>query len=175
MSYALARNYQTQALMTASPAELVAMLFERAIHLLRETERAIEEGRIEARHNANTKAMEIIHHLDMTLDREQGGEIAERLAALYGFVLRRLADVDRLNDADIPRDMIGLLEPLRESWRTLARDGATAAPTQPAPTQPASGQPASAQPVAPQRKATAPQRPETPAAAPVAAGLNFSA
>ena len=165
MSYALARNYQTQALMTASPAELVAMLFERAIHLLRETERAIEEGRIEARHNANTKAMEIIHHLDMTLDREQGGEIAERLAALYGFVLRRLADVDRLNDADIPRDMIGLLEPLRESWRTLARDGATAAPTQPA----------SAQPVAPQRKATAPQRPETPAAAPVAAGLNFSA
>lgn len=170
MSYALARNYQTQALMTASPAELVAMLFERAIHLLRETERAIEEGRIEARHNANTKAMEIIHHLDMTLDREQGGEIAERLAALYSFVLRRLADVDRLNDADIPRDMIGLLEPLRESWRTLARDGATAAPTQPMATQHMA-----AQPVAAQRKPNAPQRPETPAAAPVPVGLNFSA
>ena len=160
MSYALARNYQTQALMTASPAELVAMLFERAIHLLRETERAIEEGRIEARHTANTKAMEIIHHLDMTLDREQGGEIAEQLAALYSFVLRRLADVDRLNDADIPRNMIGLLEPLRESWRTLAREGATAATPRP---------------VAAQPKAPALQRPETPASAPLAAGLNFSA
>ncbi|WP_119167990.1 flagellar export chaperone FliS [Algihabitans albus] len=159
MSYALARNYQTQALMTASPAELVAMLFERAIHLMRETERAIEEGRIEARHNANTKAMEIIHHLDVTLDRDQGGEIAEQLTSLYSFVLRRLADVDRLNDANIPRDMIGLLEPLRDSWRTLARDGATAAPARPLPAPP---------------KSAALARPETPAA-PIPAGLNFSA
>ena len=159
MSYALARNYQTQALMTASPAELVAMLFERAIHLLRETERAIEEGRIEARHNATTKAMEVIHHLDMTLDRDQGGEIAEQLASLYGFILRRLAEVDRLNDAEIPRDMIRLLEPLRDSWRTLAREGATAAQPRPVP-------------AAPQSQSQA--RPETQAP-PVPAGLNFSA
>ncbi len=123
MSYALARNYQTQALMTASPAELVAMLYERAIQLLRETERAIQDGRIEARHNANAKAMDVIHHLDMTLDREQGGEIAERLGSLYAFILRKLAEVDRLNDADIPREMIALLEPIRDSWRALARDG----------------------------------------------------
>ena len=161
MSYALARNYQTQALMTASPAELVAMLFERAIHLLRETERAIEDGRIEARHSANTKAMEILHHLDMTLDHEQGGEIAEQLASLYSFALRRLAEVDRLNDANVPRQVIGLLEPLRDSWRTLAREGATAIPRQPV--------------AAPPKANAALQRPEPQTGAPAPANFNFSA
>jgi flagellar protein FliS len=158
MSYALARNYQTQALMTASPAELVVMIYERAIHLMRETERAIEEGQIEARHNANAKAMEVIHHLDMTLDRDQGGEIAERLADLYAFILRKLSEVDRLNDPAIPQEMIALLEPIRDSWKELARDGAQMPRAQ-----------------APQPKANGARTQQPSPAAATAGGFNFSA
>jgi len=171
MSYALARNYQTQALMTASPAELVAMLFDRAIHLLRETERAIEEGRIEARHVANAKAMDVIHHLDMTLDRDQGGEVADQLARLYAFVLRNLAQVDRLNDAQVPRDMIRVLEPIRDSWRTLAAQG-TAMPRSAPQTQSPQSLTGSAQ----TRAGGAAMRP-SPAGSerPIPKGLDFSA
>ena len=120
-------SYQTQALMTASPAELVAMLLEKATASLNEAIAAIEEGRIEDRWRANKRAMEIINHLDLTLDMDRGGEIAENLRSLYSFALRRLADVDFKNDAQAAREVIKLLEPMLASWRELAKGGAAAA------------------------------------------------
>ena len=120
-------SYQTQALMTASPAQLVAMLLEKATASLNEAIAAIESGQIEDRWRANRRAMEIINHLDLTLDMDRGGEIAENLRSLYSFALRRLADVDFKNDAQAAREVIKLLEPMLASWRELAKGGAAAA------------------------------------------------
>ena len=131
--YGGATTYQTQALMTASPAELVVMLLEKATACLNEAVAAIEDGRIEDRWRANKRAIEIINHLDLTLDMERGGEIAENLRSLYSFALRRLADVDFKNDAQAARDVIKLLEPILASWRELAQSGATAASEVPRP------------------------------------------
>ena len=114
-------SYQTQALMTASPAQLVAMLLEKATASLNEAIAAIESGQIEDRWRANKRAMEIINHLDLTLDMDRGGEIAENLRSLYSFALRRLADVDFKNDAQAAREVIKLLEPMLASWRELAK------------------------------------------------------
>ena len=114
-------TYQTQALMTASPAQLVAMLLEKATASLNEAIAAIESGQIEDRWRANRRAMEIINHLDLTLDMDRGGEIAENLRSLYSFALRRLADVDFKNDAEAAREVIKLLEPMLASWRELAK------------------------------------------------------
>ncbi len=119
--YGAASTYQTQALMTASPAELVVMLLEKATTCLNEAIAAIESGEIEDRWRANKRAMEIINHLDLTLDMDRGGEIAENLRSLYSFALRRLADVDFNNDPQAARDVIKLLEPLLASWRELAQ------------------------------------------------------
>ena len=120
-------TYQTQALMTASPAQLVAMLLEKATASLNEAIAAIEEGRIEDRWRANKRAIEIINHLDLTLDMDRGGEIAENLRSLYSFALRRLADVDFKNDEQAAREVIKLLEPMLASWRELAKGGAAVA------------------------------------------------
>jgi flagellar protein FliS len=99
--------------------------------------RAIDEGDIQARCAANQKVYEIIHHLDMTLDMKQGGSIAQNLTQLYGFILRKLPSIDFDNDKAVAEEIIGLLEPLRESWRELARQtpaapqgGGYAAPAQ---------------------------------------------
>lgn len=123
--YGAASTYQTQALMTASPAQLVVMLLEKATACLNEAIAAIESGEIEGRWRANKRAMEIINHLDLTLDMDRGGEIAENLRSLYSFALRRLADVDFKNDVQAARDVIKLLEPLLASWRELARGNLT--------------------------------------------------
>ena len=122
-------SYQTQQVMTASPAKLVAMLYEKAILSLKEAVRAIEAGDVEARFNANQRAGEIVTHLWTTLDRDRGGEIANNLGRLYGFMLGRLTYVDVRNDPEPAREVIALLEPLRNSWDALAR-GATAVPTE---------------------------------------------
>jgi flagellar protein FliS len=114
------QKYQAQQVMSASPAKLVAMLYDKAISCLHEAIRAIEAGEIEARWQANKRAMEIINHLCLTLDLEQGGEIANNLDQLYRFILNRLPEVDLRNNPAPAKDAIGLLEPLRRSWHTLA-------------------------------------------------------
>jgi len=123
MSPNASQQYLTQQIMTASPAMLVFMLFEKAIGCLKEAVKAIENNEIEARWRANGRAMEIISHLQLTLDLEKGGEIAANLDRLYSCMLRRLPQVDIRNDALAAKESIALLEPLRDSWRELAKQG----------------------------------------------------
>lgn len=120
MTQAVLQKYQTQQIMSASPAKLVAMLIDKAIACLTEAGAAIERGDIAGRHNANRKAIDIVAHLWGTLDLDRGGEIAANLDRLYAFMMRRLGDVDMKNDAQAARDVIGLLDPLRKSWHELA-------------------------------------------------------
>ncbi len=123
-------KYLAQQIMSASPAKLVAMLYERAITLLRETVEAIEAGDIGRRWRANGKATEVISHLWGTLDRERGGEIAENLNRVYGYMMRRLTMVDVENDAQAAREVIELLEPLRCSWQEIANGQPASARTE---------------------------------------------
>jgi flagellar protein FliS len=109
--------------MTASPAMLVFMLYEKAIGCLKEAIVSIEAGKIETRWKANKRAMEIVEHLQMTLNTEQGGEVAANLDAIYGYVLRELPRVDLKNDPAPAREAVRLLEPLCESWRQIAHQG----------------------------------------------------
>lgn len=125
-------RYQTQQIMTASPATLVAMLYERAIRALKDTVRAVETGDIQSRWEHNDKATEIITHLWSTLDTAKGGEIAENLSSLYRFMLNRLTQVNMHNDAAAAREVIGLLEPIAASWRELAATGGAGAAGAPA-------------------------------------------
>ena len=112
--------YQNQQVMMASPAKLVAMLFDRAIRALNDVIRCIENGDIEGRHKNNKKTFDIINHLDITLDMERGGEVGNNLANLYGFILRKLPDIDFKNDKEVAQQIIGLLTPIRDSWNQLA-------------------------------------------------------
>ena len=153
------RQYQTQQIMTASPAMLVFMLFEKAIACLKESIKAIEDKEIEARWKANGRAMEIISHLQMTLDIDKGGEIAANLDRLYRYMLSRLPKVDIRNDAQAAQEVIELLEPLRDSWRELAKQGE----------QPMRDAMRVSADLARQTPAVAPGQPTRPAPAPMAA------
>lgn len=116
-------SYQMQQVNGASPALLVAMLIEKAIASLKEAIRAIEAADVQARWKANNRAGEIINHLWLTLDTDNGGEIAENLDRLYQFMMNHLMGVDMRNDPKPAQEVIALLEPLADSWRELARRG----------------------------------------------------
>lgn len=117
------QQYQIQQIMTASPAMLVFLLYDKAIGCLKEAIRAVEAGEIEARWKANGRAMEIIEHLQVTLNHDAGGKIAQNLDKIYTTLLNELPKVDLKNDPSPARTAITLLEPLRESWRLLASRG----------------------------------------------------
>lgn len=114
-------KYVTQQVMTAPPAKLVFMMYDKAILSLKEAVAAIEAGEIEGRWRANKRAFEIISHMWSTLDRDKGGEIAENLDKLFSYMLSRLPQVDMKNDPAPAEEVIQLLEPLRQAWQEVAR------------------------------------------------------
>jgi len=113
--------YQAQQARGIGKVRQVALLYDRLIASLRESIQAIEDNQIEKRHNANRRSQEIILALYGGLDMEVGGEIARNLERLYVFSLRRLPQVDMKNDPTPAREVIQVLEPLRDSWHELAR------------------------------------------------------
>lgn len=123
MDKRVSEQYLMQQLMSASPARLVAMLYDRAISLLSEVVEAIGQNDIERRWRANRKATEVICHLWETLDMERGGDVAVNLNQIYGFMLKRLLAVDVDNSAEAAREVIRLLQPLRKSWHEMASTG----------------------------------------------------
>jgi flagellar protein FliS len=126
------QSYRDQEILTASPARLVAMLYDKTVTCLHDTVAAIEAGDIERRYKSSTRAIEIITHLALTLDMERGGQIAQNLEQLYRFMLKHLLDVNVRNDAKPALDVIKLLEPLRASWHELAAKGGAGRPAAPA-------------------------------------------
>jgi flagellar protein FliS len=109
--------------MTAPPAKLVAMCYQRTIGAQNAAIRAIESGNIQVRCDNATRAANIIFHLWSTLDMEKGGEITQNLSNIYSFAMQRLVDANLKNDARAARDVIDLMKPLHQSWEELADSG----------------------------------------------------
>ena len=101
------------------PSRLVVMLYDEAIGSLETAIAAIGRGDIEARFNATARTAEVISHLYLGLDMENGGEIALNLSGIYNFILGQLPEVNFLNDPAVAEQAIALLRPIRESWFAL--------------------------------------------------------
>lgn len=123
MQHAATETYKTQAIMTASPAKLVAMCYDRTILALNDAIRAIDAGDVQARFDHTTRAANIISHLWSTLDLDKGAEIAQNLSSIYRFAMNRINDVNLENSKQAAQDVVRLLEPLRQSWTELAKQG----------------------------------------------------
>ncbi|MFL5826702.1 MAG: flagellar export chaperone FliS [Thermoleophilaceae bacterium] len=121
MTLAPAPNaYKESAVLTAPPERLVVMLYDGAIRFLRQAQVLMGEGRIEATNHRLQRGEAIIDHLLATLDMERGGEIAQRLQALYLFSRRQLTQARlRKSQADIEH-VIRWLTELRSAWAQLA-------------------------------------------------------
>ena len=116
--------YQLQAVSTASPAQLVVMLFDRAVAAVLTSNQALRVGgskQLETAHFELTRAQDILTELTVSLDRDGGGVLAIQLAAIYDWCQRGLMD------ANLRKDPAGLpaiaehLGQLREAFATAAR------------------------------------------------------
>ena len=118
--YASPNAYRESAVMTASPAQLVVLLYDGAARFLKQAEILASEGAWGDAGGRVTRAEMIIDELLVTLDTEQGGEVAERLQAIYVFCKRLLIEARLEKDVERIRRTASLLLDLRESWAELA-------------------------------------------------------
>ena len=113
---------------TLPAAERVVMAYEGAIRFVEDAAGAIGRGEIEARFRASERARAIVRTLEGALDHERGGAIAANLGRLYGYIDRRLTDLNLANDPAIAEEIAGLLRALRDGWAQLARAGGGSRP-----------------------------------------------
>lgn len=115
-----AQAYRENAVLSASPSQLVVMLYDGARRYLRQAAEAMREGEVERAHSTLRRAETIIAHLDGVLDDEQGGELAQRLHAIYRFCLTHLNRARLGQDAEKVGQVSEMLGELRESWAQIA-------------------------------------------------------
>lgn len=118
--------------MAASPHRLILMLFEGAIKSCTLAKIHMQNGAIADKGMAITKAIAIIQEgLRLSLDKEQGGDLAANLDALYEYMGLQLLQANLHNDSARLDEVLGLLAGLKESWVQI--DPAQAAVQQAAP------------------------------------------
>ncbi|MEM4407948.1 MAG: flagellar export chaperone FliS [Candidatus Caldarchaeum sp.] len=113
------KEYQKTAVATASPLQLVLMLYDSAIRHCERGMTAIQERDIPAQHEHLTKAQRILSELTASLDLEAGGEIAKNLFSIYAFCINSLVEANLRDDADKVRPCIHILQNLRASWNEV--------------------------------------------------------
>ncbi len=102
------RQYQQQAVRSASPEQLILKLYDHGI--------------TSCRRNDHTKVRAVLVELVSSLDFEQGGDIAHRLSDLYSYCLAESATGDLTATEEV-------LCGLRDAWKqgVMARKAAAAA------------------------------------------------
>lgn len=121
MSYAThAAQYQEVAVRSATPAQLVVMVYDHLLLNLRRARLAAEQGNVELRLASLDRARAALGELLAGLDLERGGELAAQLNGLYAFFLGELVDVGpRTPVARLDR-VIAMVAELRASFATVA-------------------------------------------------------
>ena len=129
-AYQYAGNaYQTQAVGTAGPIQLVVMLYDGAIAAIAKAENAMahdDPESLELAHRELTRAQDILVELQLSLDHDLGGSIATSLDGIYGFCLERLTNANITKDPGLLAAVTQSLVDLRSAWVHAAGSLATA-------------------------------------------------
>lgn len=112
---------------SASPHRLVQMLFDGLLQNLNTAIGALQRGDIEQKGQQIGRAVRILEEgLKGGLNREQGGELAANMGALYDYCVRRLTVANLRNDAQAVEEVLALMSPVAKSWQDI---GETPQPT----------------------------------------------
>ena len=122
-TYASPQAYREAAVLTASPVQLVVMLYDGVERFLRQAEIVMAEGNVTQANDRMQRAEAIIDELLATLDKS-AGQVAERLEGIYVFCKRLLMEARTERDAAKLEQVRNLMRPLRDSWNELAEGGA---------------------------------------------------
>lgn len=113
-----AMHYHEQTVATATPAQLVTMLYDR---ILTAIDRAVvaEQAVIpdyEVINRELGRAQEILLELRCTLDRERGGDVASGLDSLYDFCFDRLVRANLTKDLELTVAVADVIGEIRDAW-----------------------------------------------------------
>lgn len=116
MRTSAASRYQSERVMTATPGELIAMLYDAAVMRLNRALDGLREGNHEDVSRDLLRAQDIVGELRCSLDLD-AEPIGKSLDALYGWAYLRLVHANIKRDPIAVSDVLKVIEPLQEAWR----------------------------------------------------------
>jgi flagellar protein FliS len=106
--------------LSASPHQLISLLFANAESSIRAALIHLQANNIAERGAAISKAISIVQGgLQAALDLETGGEVADNLYRLYDFVIRQLMEANREQSSEKLEKASEILEMIASSWRSV--------------------------------------------------------
>lgn len=109
-------QYLTNTVQSASPEQLMLMLYDGAIRFVALGIQAIDNGLLDKRAYYINKTSAIISEFSATLDHSQNPQLAEDLDALYAYMLNRLMTANLKNDTEPLIEVKKMLTELRMTW-----------------------------------------------------------
>jgi flagellar secretion chaperone FliS len=114
------RAYREQSVLTATPGQLVVMLYDGCLRFLTQAAHAMRDGDKHQADRRLVRAEAIIDELLTTLDLEQGDVVASRLQGIYVFASLQLLEARRASDPALIDHVAELLGELRDAWSQIA-------------------------------------------------------
>lgn len=125
----LASSYKSVAVSSATPGQLVLMLYDGALRFLATAAHGFEQEGVARRneqiHNNLVKTQKILRELQCSLDLKAGGEFAATMFALYEFMLDQLQAANLAKDAAPIGVVERLLGEIRGAWAQMLEQAAT--------------------------------------------------
>ncbi len=115
-AYAAQQQYNQNHIATASPEQILIMLYDGAIRFTHQAIAASERHDQPEKLGRISKAFAIIVEFSNTLNHDIGGQIAEDLDGLYQFMLRELNKAGSESGETRLKTVEGLLVDLRQTW-----------------------------------------------------------
>ena len=107
----------------ADPHTLILLLFEGAEAAIRLAKFKMLEKDIPAKGSAISQAIQLVTEgVHASLDVKAGGELAERLAALYDYIAARLLWANAKNDVAALDECLNLLGEIHSAWVEISPD-----------------------------------------------------
>lgn len=115
--------YNTNRIMTATPAELTLMLYEGAIKFCNIAIMGVEEKNVEKAHNNIVKVENIVGEFIATLNHKY--PVAEDFEKIYNYLMDRLIEANMKKDKDILEEVLGYLREMRDTWKEVMKQAKT--------------------------------------------------
>jgi flagellar protein FliS len=121
-------SYRRVATQTATPGQLVLMLYDGAISFLEKALVGFNEtdprNLNQTVNNNIIRAQAIIHEMNVSLNMQDGGETAANFRRLYNYFYRRLREANHAKRREPIEEILNHLRRLRDSWAEMLRHGA---------------------------------------------------
>jgi flagellar protein FliS len=115
-------TYQSHALEGASGVELTIALYDGIIRFMLNAIEAVERQEVDQRRAAVKRAMDIVIHLQATLNKDIGGKPAESLSDFYVAMFALMLQGSQGNSKEKFEQVIANVRNVRDGWKQLAAD-----------------------------------------------------